>query len=305
MVDVAHLVGQRPVPVDEYRPLWRAQRTPLHHTPLEFRADTVIAIGRANILDVFRTVIAKEFAPSREHCGKQIFAEVQANGFVFPRTQRLFVNHIQPGIHPVLKKFVRRMWPPMKSPNPTTRIRFDQIRIERVIVRMQQQRRISAALLVSFPNSRKVDVHHRVAIEHDELFRKRVEPGQNRPRRAERLLLDYVFDGNAPTNSSSKMGFNFLRLIKGKNQNVTKAVPPCQLDLMLQERLAPDRDHRLGQIAQPRLQPRAQTTRQNDQLLCVAAIHFPASRFSRMARLTASSDVIFGDQPSFWIFAIE
>src|SRR5689334_19737562 len=127
-----------------------------------------------------------------------------------------------------------------------------------MIVRMQQQSRVSAALLVNFPNPAKIDVHHRVAVEHDKLLGKRIETRQNCARGAERLLLDDVFDRNAPLLSRAKMRLDPLGLIKRKNQNVREAMSSRQFDLVFEQRFTSDWDHRLRQIAQPRLEPRAE-----------------------------------------------
>src|SRR5205085_180453 len=97
------------------------------------------------------------------------------------------------------------------------------------------------------------------------------EPGQDRASCAEGFLLDDVADLNSPGAAIAKMLFDEVGPITGKNDDLSEVVAFRQFDVVFEQWFAGDRDHRLGQIAQARLQAGAQAAGENDELFCVGS----------------------------------
>src|SRR5438046_1805739 len=128
----------------------------------------------------------------------------------------------------------------MKSRNARSSIDLDQIRIQRMIVWVQQQRGIGFTPRVRLPDALQVHVHHRIAVEDYETLRQFLKSGENGARRAKRLLLNHVTNLQAPSAAIPKLGLDQLRLKMNERDNVIESIEPCQLDLVLQQWLASD-----------------------------------------------------------------
>ena len=181
-----------------------------------------------------------------------------------------------------------------------------------MVVGVEQQGGVSLAAQMGLPDSFQIDIDHGVAIHDDEVVRQKIQARQHRPRRAQRRALHHDANPHAPPAAVAKMRVDQVGPVTGKDDDILKIMAPGQFNLVLEEGLATDGDHRLGQIAQPAAQSRSQAAGKNDQLFHVvsgwpqpAANEFYfAEKFSRMARSTASLLDSFGDQPSALSFSM-
>ena len=90
------------------------------------------------------------------------------------------------------------MRPVVKRRDPAFRIRFHEVRVQRMVVGMHQERRIGPAVAMPLPEPLQIHVHQRVAIEHEKVLGQGFKPRQHRPRRAQRLAFHKIPDFDPP-----------------------------------------------------------------------------------------------------------
>ena len=67
----------------------------------------------------------------------------------------------------------------MKSRDPILGIRFDEIGILRVIVRVHEQRRVGSIVPMKIPQLSEMYVEQRIAVDHHELISEAIECGEH------------------------------------------------------------------------------------------------------------------------------
>src|SRR5260221_9780330 len=164
--------------------------------------------------------------------------------------ERPFFENVKAGVPLILKIAALRMCPSMKSRDPRVRIDLDEIRVQRMVVRMEQQGSIGVAAPVRLPDPVQIHVHHGVSIEDNETVRQQVKPGQDCARRPQRLWLDNVTDLCPPTPAVTQVRLDQVRPITNEDKYVRKPVVTGEFHLVFEERLAADGNHRLGQVAE-------------------------------------------------------
>ena len=136
--------------------------------------------------------------------------------------------------------------------------------LERVVDRLQRERRERAALAVERDDLAEVEVAEGVARDHDERLVEMLLGVAHRARGAERLLLDGVLDAHAERAAVAEVAADHLRHEGERHDDVIDAVPVHQLDDVLDARLAADRHHRLGLVRGQRPQTRPLASRHHD-----------------------------------------
>ena len=121
------------------------------------------------------------------------------------------------------------MRPIVKGEHARGFVHFDEVRVQRMIIRMQKQGGVCPGFLVRFPDAAQVHVHHRVAVEHDEAFRQQLASSKHRARRAERLALRHVANAHTPLRAVAEMFLDEVRAIMNEEDQVSKAMRFRQL----------------------------------------------------------------------------
>ena len=154
----------------------------------------------------------------------------------------------------------------MKRQHAVVAVHFDQIGIERMVVRVQQQRGDGTGFFVRLPDAAEIHVHHGIAVHHHKTVGEQIGPGQDGSGGAERLLFQHMPDADAKFLTVAKMLFDQVGAIMDEKNEVGETMLPGQFHLMFQQRLAGHGNHRLGEVAQPCAQSGAGAAGQDDQL---------------------------------------
>ncbi len=136
-------------------------------------------------------------------------------------------------------------------------VELDEIRILRVIVRMQQQRGVGAAAYVHVQEGGEVDVEPGVAVEHEKVFIEAVQGVREGARRAAWRLLQAVFELDAEAAAVAEVrGDRFVAEVH-EQRDARQSGRAALRDLLFQHRPATNRHHRLGQARAAFAQTRA------------------------------------------------
>ena len=180
----------------------------------------------------------------------------------------------------------------MEAGDAARAVDLDQIGIGRVIVGVEQQRRVRARRLVRGEHVRHVDVEQRVAVDDEEPLLQPIEAGERRARRAARIAVVDQVDGAAEVTAREEIG-DLIGGMVDQHHDMTDAVPDQRADLAFEQRNAADVDQRLGPSPQPLGEARALAAGEDDRLHQKPSC--PA--ISSTARRIASSDPSAGAQP--------
>ena len=143
-------------------------------------------------------------------------------------------------------------------------VRDDDAELERILHRLEPDRDGGALLLVLGDERAEVAVAECIAgDDHEGLVELRAGES-DRPRRAERHLLDRVLDVEAERLAVAEVAADRLRHEGDRHDDVLEAVAAEQLDDVLHAGFADDRHHRLGLVRGERPEPRPLPTRHHD-----------------------------------------
>ncbi len=181
-VQVIDLAVEGAVAVDEHDGL----------RPLEARtgdpAGTVIRAGpiepgrRADVLDVLRAAVAAQQEALLQHGRKQVLGEVERPRRDPPGRKRVPAHPVKGGIHQVRVPARGVMRIGMKADHPLLGVDLHQVRILRVVVRVQEQgRRGGRRPGMECVEALQVDFQHRIAVHHQEFRREPLEDRQGCP----------------------------------------------------------------------------------------------------------------------------
>jgi len=226
------------------------------------------------VADVLPVAVHDEAVHRPSHLEQQreeLFGEV-VRAVLRDVPQDLRLEHVDAGVDRVAEHLPpRRLLE--KALDPPVLVRHDDPELERVLDRLEADRRGRALLLVKLDDLRQVDVAERVARDDEERV---VETPGGEPdgaRRAERRLLDRVREIYAERLAASEVRADRLREECHGHDHVFEAVQPQELDDVLHARLADDRHHRLRLIRGQRTKARALAARHDDGLHRFSSFH--------------------------------
>ena len=133
----------------------------------------------------------------------------------------------------------------------------DDPELERVLDRLQRERRGRALLLVELDEPGQVEVAEGIAGDDDERLVEIVARESHRSRGPGRRLLDRVLDVRTDAVAVSEVAPDRLREERDRHDDVLEAVGLQQLDDVLHAGLADDRHHRLRLVGRERAKARA------------------------------------------------
>ena len=123
----------------------------------------------------------------------------------------------------------------------------------------------------------QVELHDHVAIEDEDLIVELVRDGFDRAGRAERRLFPVVVDADPEGGAVAEVGLKHLRPPAGEDEDVLETMSAGQFDLVGDDRLAGNLEHRLRQHICERAHSRALAAGQDDHLHARFALPSPQS----------------------------
>ena len=221
-------------------------------------------LDRPDVLPV--AMLGDDVAVERRALGEQLGEELlgEVVGLALrDAVEQLGLDHVHAGVDRVGEDLApRRLLE--EALDPALLVGDHDAELERVVDRLQRERRERAALAVERDDLAEIEVAERVARDHDERLGQVLARVLHRAGGAERLLLDRVLDAHAEGAAVPEVAADHLRHERERHHDVVDAVAMHELDDVLDARLAADRHHRLGLVRGQRTQARPLSSGHHD-----------------------------------------
>ena len=222
-------------------------------------------LGRAHVGNVFRRVIAQQPGAAAQGRGKDVLAQVGELA-VDGVPQQVPREDIQGGVRQVAVDAGRIMGLGVEGRDPPASVDLQQVAVVGMVVGMNHERGFGLPLGVEGGQAGQVEVHDRVAVEHEEVFLQAVLNRFKSARRTQRHVLAVVLQPQSLPASVLEMRPDDFSEVAGQEEHVAAAVAAGQLELVFQDRLAGQRHHGLGNLLGERTHARPLAAAEDDYL---------------------------------------
>ena len=225
---------ERPITVEEHRRAERPPGQPIGHTRRDVPLHLVEPLRGSDVLDIFRRDVSVESTAREQHGRQHLPAEIAGDVGRCRAFKSASFDHEQGRAREIVAFFC--MWVRVQRADESILRQCDEIGIERVVVRMREQRGVGAPLDMDVPHSSKIDVQIGVTEQHQKSVEELRQCIVQRSGGAARRLLDGVPKRHAVSRPVSKMCADHLVSVMHEQENPAEPVTATERNLVLEQR---------------------------------------------------------------------
>ena len=166
---------ERAIAVEENRRREAGGRGDRDFARLPVRFHLEKAFRCSHVLGIFRCAVGEDTGLAVEQTLHDVLDEVRFARGTNPRGERVAPDDVECGVYEIRKELPFRMRVGMNGVNPAGGIRLDEIRVMRMVVRVDHGGEIGIAPQVGATNFQKVHGAHDVAVENKKVIRQKRE----------------------------------------------------------------------------------------------------------------------------------